>query len=75
MSFPILSAILDAIVIGIWTVIIGLIFFTTGVSVVPGTSKKRMNLTILIILALFTTIVFVLLLIFVPVLNFSNSVG
>lgn len=61
-----------AVVIGIWVVIMGLVLFMFGVSVVPGANVKRLNFTVLASLGLFSMIIFILLMFFVPVLNFTG---
>lgn len=65
------GAILDAILAGFLTVIVGLLWFTLGIEAGPD-GKPVFHMWPLILFSLLVTILMAVILIFVPVLNMTN---
>lgn len=67
----IVGAVLDGLLMGFMTVIVGLLFFALGISCGPN-GRPVYHLWVLVLLSLLVTLFMTLVLIWVPVLNMQN---
>lgn len=67
----IVGAVLDGLLTGFLTVIVGLLFFTLGIEC-GDNGKPVFHLWVLVLLSLLVTLFMSLILIYVPVLNMQN---
>lgn len=67
----IVGAVLDGLLMGFLTVVVGLLFFTMGIEV-NDQGQAVFHLWVLILLSLLITLFMTLILLYVPVLNMQN---
>ena len=66
-----IGAILDGILAGFLTVIVGLLFFSLGIECTPE-GRPAFHLWVLVLFSLLVTVFMTLVLLYVPVLNMQN---
>lgn len=67
----IVGAVLDGLLTGFLTVVVGLLWFTLGIECGPS-GKPVFHLWVLVLLSLLVTLFMSLILLYVPVLNMQN---